>query len=185
MMQDSANNPVIQGNGAGVHAHAVREEMAEPTAQAMRRVTGAFPTGISLVAAVVDGHPVGLLANSFTSVSLDPPLVSVNVALTSTTWPALRDATRWGISILSADHVDKVRMLSRPSAQRFTDIDWYETEDGAVLLTGSSATFQVSLEAEVDAGDHALALLRVHGLHRDMDTNPLVFYGSQLRQLAA
>lgn len=76
-------------------------------------------------------------------------------------------------------------MLSRPSAERFTDIDWFETEDGAVLLTGSSATFQVSLETEVDAGDHALVLLRVHNLHRNMDTNPLVFYGSQLRQLAA
>ncbi len=184
-MQGSANNLMVHGSGVGVSAPAVREEMAEPTAQVMRRVTGAFPTGISLVAAVVDGHPVGLLANSFTSVSLDPPLVSVNVALTSTTWPALRNATRWGISILSADHVDKVKMLSRPSAERFTDIDWYETGDGAVLLTGSSATFQVSLETEVDAGDHILALLRVHGLHRDADANPLVFYSSQLRQLAA
>lgn len=184
-MQDSANNPMVHKSGVGVNAPAVREEMAEPTAQAMRRVTGAFPTGISLIAAIIDGHPVGLLANSFTSMSLDPPLVSVNVALTSTTWPALRDATRMGISILSADHVDDVKMLSRPSAERFTNIDWYETEDGAVLLTGSSATFQVSLEAEVDAGDHALALLRVLNLHRNMDANPLVFYGSQLRQLAA
>ena len=76
-------------------------------------------------------------------------------------------------------------MLSRPSAQRFTDIDWYQTADGAVLLTGSSATFQVSLETEVDAGDHALALLRVHRLDRNMEAEPLVFYGSQLRQLAA
>lgn len=184
-MQDSANNSMVHGNGADVDEHAVGDNLIEPTAQAMRCVTGAFPTGISLVAAIVDGHPVGLLANSFTSVSLDPPLVSVNVALTSTTWPALRDATQWGISILSADHVDKVRMLSRTSAERFSDIDWYEAGGGAMLLTGSSATFEVSLEAEVDAGDHILALLRVHGLHRDMDANPLVFYGSQLRQLAA
>jgi flavin reductase (DIM6/NTAB) family NADH-FMN oxidoreductase RutF len=66
-------------------------------------------------------------------------------------------------------------MLSRSSAGRCTDIDWYETGDWAVLLTGSSATLQVSLEAEVDAGDHVLALLLVHGLHRDMDVNPLVF----------
>ncbi|WP_170068240.1 flavin reductase family protein [Arthrobacter ruber] len=184
-MQDAVKDSTVQQSSTGVNAAIVRAEIGEPTAQAMRRVTGAFPTGISLVAAIVDGHPVGLLANSFTSVSLDPPLVSVNVALTSTTWPALRNATRWGISILSAGHADKVRMLSRPSAERFTDIDWYQTEDGAVLLTGSSATFQVSLETEVHAGDHALALLRVHGLHRDMDANPLVFYGSQLRQLAA
>lgn len=184
-MQNSANAPTFRHDGAGMNTHDVRQEMTEPTAQAMRRVSGVFPTGISLVAAIVDGRPVGLLANSFTSVSLDPPLVSVNVALTSTTWPALRNATRWGISILSADHADMVKTLSRPSAERFTDIDRYQTEDGAVLLTGSSATFQVSLETEADAGDHALALLRVHGLDRNMDANPLVFYGSQLRQLAA
>ena len=183
MMQDSANNSMVHGNDAGVNAHTVGEEMAEPTAQAMRCVTGAFPTGVSLVAAIVDGHPVGLVANSFTSVSLEPPLVSVNVALTSTTWPALRHATQWGISILSADHVDAVRMLSRPSAERFNDIDWYATANGAVLLKGSSATFEVSLRTEVDAGDHLLALLQVHGLHRDMDASPVVFYGSRLHQL--
>lgn len=51
------------------------------------------------------------------------------------TWLALRNATRWGISILSADHADKVKMLSRSSVERFTDIDWYQTADGAVLLT--------------------------------------------------
>ncbi|MHA7279843.1 flavin reductase family protein [Arthrobacter sp. MDT2-2] len=185
-MHNSTNDSTVHANGVDVIGHMVREDvMDEPTAQAMRHVTGAFPTGISLVAAIVDGRPVGLLANSFTSVSLDPPLVSVNVALTSTTWPAIRNTTRWGISILSTNHADKVKMLSRPAIERFTDIDWYQTEDGAVLLTGSSATFEVSLETEVDAGDHALALLRVHGLHRDTNTSPLVFHGSRLRQLAA
>ena len=186
-MQDSIQKHEIHGGDAVVSARTSQGgKMVTPSAQAMRCATGAFPTGITFVAAVVDGHPVGLLANSFTSVSLDPPLVSVSVARTSTTWPALRDATSWGISVLSAGQAENVKLLSRPAADRFAGIDWYAPDDdGSVLLTGSSATFHVSVEAEVDAGDHILVLLRVQDLRRNMENEALVFYGSQLRQLAA
>lgn len=70
--------------------------------QALRRTFGAFPTGVTLVAAVVDGRAVGLLASSFTSVSLEPPLVSINVGRSSGTWPLLRQAPEWGITVPSA-----------------------------------------------------------------------------------
>ena len=68
--------------------------------QRLRHVFGAFPSGVAAVAALVGGVPVGIAASSFTSVSLDPPLVSLCVAHTSTTWPLLRGADRLGVSIL-------------------------------------------------------------------------------------
>ena len=67
---------------------------------ALRRVFGAFPTGVTALAALVDGEPVGMAASSFVAVSLDPPLVSFCPAISSKTWPRLRRAARLGISVL-------------------------------------------------------------------------------------
>ena len=86
---------------------------------ALRRAFGAFPSGVVAVAAEVDGVPVGMVASSFTSVSLEPALVSFSIANTSSTWPLLRRSARLGLSVL-ADHHDHVcRQLAGPAAQRF------------------------------------------------------------------
>jgi flavin reductase (DIM6/NTAB) family NADH-FMN oxidoreductase RutF len=74
--------------------------------RAPRRVFAAHPSGVTVVAGLVNGLPVGLAASSFVPVSLDPPLVSVCVARTSTTWPALRDAPAIGVSVLGAHQED-------------------------------------------------------------------------------
>jgi flavin reductase (DIM6/NTAB) family NADH-FMN oxidoreductase RutF len=188
-MADTAMPPVaftkgpsegtLPGSAANIAA------MSAPPPQAMRFATAAFATGVVLIAAQVDGVPVGMLVNSFTSVSLDPPLVSVNIARTSGTWPLLRRAERWGISILGAQQGADFRRLSRKATERFQGVDWFASGDGSVLLAGANATFTVGMEAEVDAGDHVVVILRVLGLHRAPDRAPLVFYGSQLHRLAA
>jgi flavin reductase (DIM6/NTAB) family NADH-FMN oxidoreductase RutF len=85
----------------------------------LRRVFGAFPTGVTAVAACVDGRPVGLAANSFTSVSLEPPIVSVCIAHTSTTWPVLRRARRLGITVLAAHQEHLGRALAAHGTDRF------------------------------------------------------------------
>lgn len=159
--------------------------MSEPTPPTMRWASSAFPTGVTLVSALVEGRPVGFLANSFTSVSLDPPLVSVNVMRTSTTLPVLRQAERWGISVLGAHQAQEVALLSRVASERFDGIGWQATADGEVLLPDASATLRVSVETEVEAGDHVVVLLRVLDADRDAQRTPLVFYGSQVRHLAA
>ncbi|MFJ8001279.1 flavin reductase family protein [Streptomyces sp. NPDC096310] len=159
--------------------------MAEPTPHSMRWALGAFPTGITVVSALIDGKPVGLTANSFTSVSLEPPLVSVNIMRTSTTWPLLRRAEHWGISVLGDHQAAQVTLLSRPASERFNGIDWEAGDDGSVLLPGANATFRVSVESELEAGDHILLLLRVLDLDRAPAGDPLVFHGSQIRHLAA
>lgn len=156
-----------------------------PGPEAMRHALAAFPTGIALVAAQVEGRTVGMLANSFASVSLDPPLVSIAFARTSTTWPVLRRADRWGISVIGADDAQSVAALSRPASTRFDDVPAEIAVDGSVLLSDAAATFTVQRHAEVAAGDHVLTLLRVLDLHRHDTSLPLVFHGSALRRLAA
>jgi flavin reductase (DIM6/NTAB) family NADH-FMN oxidoreductase RutF len=152
---------------------------------ALRRALGAYPTGVTALAALVDGEPVGLAANSFTSVSLDPPLVSVCVATASRTWPRLRGAARIGVSVLSHRQEGASRRLAARGIDRFAGLAWHSTEDGAVLLGHASAWFDCSVEREIRAGDHEIVLLAVHGLGADPQTPPLVFHGSGYRRLAA
>ncbi|WP_433826418.1 flavin reductase family protein [Actinoplanes sp. CA-015351] len=149
----------------------------------LRRVFGSFPTGVTVLAALVDGVPTGLAANSFVSVSLDPPMVSVCVAHTSTTWPVLRQAARIGVSVLGAHQENAGRQLSARDTDRFAALDWQASDDGAILLDGSSAWLDCSIEQQIPAGDHDIVLLRVHDLDADPDVAPLVFHGSRYRRL--
>jgi flavin reductase (DIM6/NTAB) family NADH-FMN oxidoreductase RutF len=152
--------------------------------QRLRRVFGSFPTGVTVVAALVDGDPAGLAANSFVSVSLDPPMVSLCVAHTSTTWPTLRRAPRLGVSVLGAHQEHVGRRLSARDVDRFASLDKRTSPDGAIFLDGSSAWLDCSIEREIPAGDHDIVLLRVHDLDADPSVQPLVFHGSQYRSLA-
>lgn len=152
-------------------------------ALALREVFGAFPTGVIAVAAEVDGTPTGIAANSFTSVSLSPPMVSLCVAHTSTTWPRLRTAPRLGVSVLGAHHEPAARQLAGPSAGRFADLRWRRTAHGAVVLDGVSAWLETSVANQVRAGDHDIIVMVVHDLAVDPAVAPLVFHASRYREL--
>lgn len=156
-------------------------ETFEPVA--LRRVFAAFPTGVAALAAVVDGRPKGMAVNSFTSVSLEPALVLVCVAHSSTTWPALSGSPRLGISVLSERQQHACQQLSARSGDRFAGLDWRATPSGAVLLEGAGAWFECSVEQQTTAGDHDIVVLRVHDLDRDHDISPLVFHGSRICRL--
>lgn len=151
----------------------------------LRRVFGAFPSGVTAIAALADGAPTGLAASSFTSVSLDPPLVSVCVAHSSTTWPALRDRTRLGVSVLGAHQEQACTRLAARDSDRFASLDWRATPDGAVLIEDASAWLDCSVEQVIRAGDHDIVLLRVHELDADPAVPPLVFHASGFRRLEA
>jgi len=145
----------------------------------LRQVFGVFPTGVTAVAALVDGAPVGIAANSFTSVSLDPPIVSVCVAHSSTTWPALQHVPRLGVSVLGEHQESAGRQLGARHGDRFAALPWHATDDGAVLLDGASAWLDCSIHDRIAAGDHDIVLLRVHELDADPAVAPLVFHASR------
>ncbi len=150
----------------------------------LRRVFSAFPSGVTAVSALVDGRPVGIAASSFAPVSLDPPLVSVCIAHSSTTWPRLRRAVRFGVSVLSADQEQACAQLSARGTDRFAGLAWRAMPGGAVLLDGASAWLECTIEQQIRAGDHDIVVLRVHDLDADSEVHPLVFHGSQFRRLA-
>ena len=151
---------------------------------ALRRVFGAYPTGVAVVAALVEGRPVGLAASSFVPVSLDPPLVSVCVAHTSTTWPVLRAASRVGISVLAADQERAGRQLGARVPDRFAGLRWNATDSGAVSLEGAAARFECSVRQHIRAGDHDIVLFEIHDHEATDGAGALVFHGSTFRTLA-
>lgn len=150
----------------------------------IRKAFSTFPSGVAALSAVVDGTPKGLVASSFTvGVSLDPPLVSVAVQNSSTTWPFLRSADRIGISILGIDQEATCRQMSSKKPDKF-DLIAYTTSGGeAVRIPGYALWLECSVFAEYPAGDHTVALLEVH--HADVDTekSPLIFHDSTFKSL--
>ncbi|WP_028651672.1 flavin reductase family protein [Nocardioides halotolerans] len=154
----------------------------------LRAAFGTFPSGVVAVAAEVDGQLTGLAASSFTSVSLDPPLVSFSVANTSKTWPDLRRAAHLGLTVLAAGHGEVCRRLAGPVAHRFDDVAVTSSEDGAVTLDEGLARFDCTVYREVEAGDHTIVILRLHAVETLPDggdaTLPLIFHRSGFGQLS-
>lgn len=159
----------------------ISPDPTDPTT--LRRAYGAFPSGVTAVCAIRDGVPVGMAASSFVSVSMDPPLVSVSVQHTSTTWPVLAEAPRLGLSVLGSGHGEVCTRLASKDGDRFAGTDHTISDDGAVLIDAAAAWLSCSVHDVVVAGDHDLVLLLVHELEVHEGVAPLVFHASQFRGL--
>lgn len=152
---------------------------------ALRTAFGRFPSGVTAICALDDvGAPVGLAASSFVAVSLEPPLVAVCVQHTSTTWPRLRDRARLGLSVLGETQDLACRRLAARTGDRFADLSWEATDDGAVLLHGATAWLDCTVERVVTAGDHDLVLFDVRRQCTHPAHGPLVFHASAFHALA-
>lgn len=151
--------------------------------QRLRTAFGTFPSGVVAVAAKVDGSLIGLTASSFTSVSLDPPLVSFSVANASKTWPVLRQAKHLGVTILADHHGPLARQLAGPVGARFDGAQITLSDGGAVTLPDGLAQFDTAIYREVVAGDHTIVLLQLHNVQHADSASPLVFHRSAFRRL--
>lgn len=152
-----------------------------------RSVLGRFATGVVAVTAIdpATGEPTGLAANSFTSVSLNPPLVAFCVAHTSTTWPKIRAADRYCINIL-ADHQREICLqLATKGAAKFAGLTWAKSPAGQPVIDGAIAWLECSAQAEHLAGDHVIVVCQVHHLDTHHDTGPLLFYRGGYGRFAA
>ena len=152
---------------------------------ALRSAFGQFPSGVAALAAYDQhGTPQGMVASSFTvGVSLDPPLVSVAVQNTSTTWPLLQQIDRIGVSILGEGQGRIARQMAAKGIDRFAGLDTF-INDSAIFLEKSALWLETSLYGEFPAGDHHVALLQVHNLADFTDIHePLVFHKSEFRNV--
>jgi flavin reductase (DIM6/NTAB) family NADH-FMN oxidoreductase RutF len=148
--------------------------------EAFRRVMGHYPTGVTVVAARDEhGEPYGLTVNSFTSVSLDPPLVLVCIDHAAKSHDPLLAADTFSVSVLAAHQKDiAARFASTPSAERFLDLAWESSPTGDPVLEGAAAWVGCSLWESHDAGDHTILVGRVESMG-DRDVAALVFHRSR------
>lgn len=151
----------------------------------LRKTFGHFPSGVSVNAVEIDGEKHALVASSFmVGVSLEPALIAVAVQKGSSTWPILREAARFGVSIFGSGQGDLVRQLAgKDKAARFNDVSCHTGDQGALFVEGASIWFEVSLHQEFEAGDHLMALLEVHRAATEEGREPLIWHGSGFRDL--
>lgn len=141
----------------------------------LRRAFGRFATGVTVVTTMLsDGRKIGFTANSFASVSLDPPLVSWNYRRASPNLDALMGSRHFLIHVLSAEQRDLSRRMSRPAEDKFHGLPLEEGIGGVPRLPGSLATFECELWQTVDAGDHVIFLGKVVR-YDHAEGQPLVF----------
>jgi flavin reductase (DIM6/NTAB) family NADH-FMN oxidoreductase RutF len=150
----------------------------------LRTAFGCFPSGVTAACGLIHGEPIGMAASSFTSVSLDPPMASICIAHTSTTWPVLKRANRIGLSVLAHDHHEVARALAAKGANRFESVPWQASEGGAVFVHGASLWLECLINREIRAGDHDIVLLDIESVHPKPQIAPMVFHLSRFRQLA-
>lgn len=160
--------------------------VADPETQLiLRRAFSAYPTGVVAVAAMSGDQPAGMAVNSFTSISLDPALVAVSVARSSSTWPVLAGAPRLGLSVLGADHGALCRQLSSRTGDRFAGADWHPAAEGAVLIGGAALWLECGVRETFDGGDHEIVVLDVHAAEVFPEVAPLVFHQSAFHRIGA
>lgn len=132
--------------------------------RALRDAFGCFMTGVTVVTTIdAEGNPLGFTANSFSSVSLDPPLLLVSIANGSQNRAAFAGAAGFAVNILAEGQKDVSSTFARPVADRFSTVYWRRGPVGAPLIAGVSAWFDCTLERVVEAGDHTILIGRVGG----------------------
>ena len=142
-----------------------------------RTILGHFATGVTVVTGHGPDGPAGLAANSFTSVSLDPPLVLVCMAHTSSTWPAIRDSGHFAVNILGEHQEDTCRRFGARSGDRFEGVGWTAGKTGSPVLHEAIAFVDCVIDAEHDAGDHVIVGGRVLDVGQPAEGGgPLLFW---------
>ncbi len=147
-----------------------------PDSPSLRTVLGHFATGVAIVTAVHDGEPVGMACNSFTSLSLEPPLVLFCAAKSSTTWPRIQAAGKWAANILAEDGEEICRLFAQKGADRFAHMPHTIGRTGSPVLADALAFVDCETIAEHDAGDHLIVVGRVLELGYAAHAKPLIFY---------
>ncbi|MBJ2239807.1 p-hydroxyphenylacetate 3-hydroxylase reductase component [Pseudomonas sp. MF6768] len=144
--------------------------------RAFRRALGNFATGVTVVtAADASGCKVGVTANSFNSVSLDPPLILWSIDKRSTSHAVFEAATHFAVNVLAADQIDLSNNFARPREDRFAEIEYQAGAGGAPVLADCSARFECEKYQQVDGGDHWIMIGKVVAFD-DCGRSPLLYH---------
>jgi 3-hydroxy-9,10-secoandrosta-1,3,5(10)-triene-9,17-dione monooxygenase reductase component len=158
------------------HRLAESGDAFEPEAGKFRQVLGHFCTGVTVITTVDEDGPAGFTCQSFTALSLDPPLVLFCPSRSSATWPRIARAGHFCANVLTAGQQELARVFGAGGADKFAGVPWSPSPSGAPILAGTLTWVDCTVEAVHEAGDHYVAVGRVTGLGECLRERPLLFY---------
>lgn len=162
----------------------IAEYRSGSDARTLRDAMGCFATGVTIVTAHTDdGKPIGLTANSFTSVSLDPPLLLVCIANNAGSAGALREARHFAVNVLQIGQQPTSNRFAGKGEDRFADTRWEVGEYGAPVLHGSLGVFECERHALHEGGDHFILVGRVEKASFEPRRDPLLYFRGKYRRL--
>jgi 3-hydroxy-9,10-secoandrosta-1,3,5(10)-triene-9,17-dione monooxygenase reductase component len=145
-----------------------------------RQVLGHFPTGVTVVTGAANGTPAGLTIGSFTSVSLDPPLVGFFPGRTSSSWPVIDASGAFCVNVLSEHQHELCWRFAREIDDKFDGVAWRPGATGSPIIDGVVAWIDCDIDKVVEAGDHWFVMGRVRELGVEGDHGPMLFFRGQL-----
>jgi flavin reductase (DIM6/NTAB) family NADH-FMN oxidoreductase RutF len=151
-------------------------EHSDLTPRRLRTILGHFATGLTVITAATKDGPAGFTCQSFSSLSLEPALVTFSPARTSSTWPRLREAGRFTVNILPAEHQHLAGQFARSGTDKFAGVDYSLSPLGNPVLDRALAWVDCELHQEYDGGDHTIVVAAVRALSARADAEPLLFF---------
>jgi 3-hydroxy-9,10-secoandrosta-1,3,5(10)-triene-9,17-dione monooxygenase reductase component len=149
-----------------------------------REVLGHFATGVTIVTALEEGEPVGFSCQSFAALSLNPPMVILAPAKSSTSWPRIARAGAFCVNILGEHQEAICRAFAISGGDKFDGVDWTPGVTGSPLITGCLASVECTLGAIYEGGDHELVTGHVVTMEIG-EGSPLIFYRSGFGRFVA
>lgn len=150
----------------------------------LRKALGCFPTGVVVVTTLGDNDaPVGMTVNSFSSVSLDPPLILWSIALSAPSLGAFRKHTGFIINVLSEEQQELALQFARPSENKFEGVEWHPGYAGTPILDNAMAVLQCRTYQRYAGGDHEIYLGEVQKINFN-EQQPLAFHRGQFVKLS-
>jgi flavin reductase (DIM6/NTAB) family NADH-FMN oxidoreductase RutF len=166
------------------HPRFIAEFREGSDARTFRDALGCFATGVTIITAIApDGKPIGLTANSFTSVSLDPPLLLVCVANNAGSAAVLQQAERFAVNVLQIGQQPTSNRFAGKGEDRFANTPWEVGEFGTPVLTGSLSSFECARDAVHEGGDHFILVGRVLKAMFEPRRDPLLYFRGKYRRL--
>lgn len=166
------------------HPRDAREFRSGSDPRTLRDAMGLFATGVTVVTAVgANDQPIGMTANSFTSVSLDPPLLLVCIAKSAGSAPQLQSTQKFGVNVLQIGQQPASNRFASKVEDRFSGVEWTMGETGVPLLDGSLVSFECERQTLHDAGDHFIMVGHVMRAQFEPHRDPLLFFRGKYRRL--
>jgi flavin reductase (DIM6/NTAB) family NADH-FMN oxidoreductase RutF len=151
-----------------------------------RNALGTFATGVTIVTTTSDdGDPIGLTANSFSSVSLSPPLILFCLDRGSFSFAHFERSSHFAVNVLSAEQQDVSNHFARPSEDKWNDISFSTGKVGCPAFSEALAIFECSTDSIHDAGDHIIIVGKVEHFELKPEGEPLLYYKGRYAKIAA